>query len=217
MTTAVLMSRDTCRDGFLASLGARTWRPRAFVAAALADVDAVASRGAYAAWLGRTARAWSRLPVVPTDGDAAWPLLAVGPECLDGRDDLAADLSDLALTGGVVVGLAGRPRWRQLPAVAEGDEAFLVGAAYVAATAAGDVAVLADAALALAEREPWAPIGTRFLERCQDVVPAQRLLRHELARWGAVRGPRAAERAVLTAHTLMVELAQALQETRTAR
>jgi hypothetical protein len=216
MTTSVLTGRGTVRDGFFPSLGARTWRPRAFVAAALADLGAVESPAAYAAWLGRATRAWSHLPLAPIHGDCPWPLLAVGPECLDGRAALEADLSDLAFLGASAGRGARLPRQR-FHAVAEADEAFLVGAAYVATVIAADAAVLTDAALALAARERWAPIGTRFLERCRDSAPSQPLLRHELARWAGARGPEAAERAVLTAHTLLVELAQALQEARTVR
>jgi hypothetical protein len=209
-----LLTREIVhRDGFLATLGSRTWRPRAAAAAALADLAAVDSRGAYAAWLRRTSTAWSRLPVAPVAADGTplvrWPLRAVGPEILDGRAELAADLRDLAVAGGGVVGLPGR---RAVPADEQpADDAFLVGAAYVAMVATTDAAVLADAAVALAGATTWAPVGTRFLRRCRSLAPARHALQHELAAWAASAGQPASERAVLTARTLSLELAEALR------
>jgi hypothetical protein len=210
-----LLSRQSLhRDGFLATLGSRTWRPRAVAASALADIDAVASRADYATWLRRTSAAWSRLPLAPVGTDGAplvrWPLTSVGPEVLDGRAELAADLRDLALAGGGIVGLPAR---RQIPAGEQpADEAFLVGAAYVATVAAADAAVLADAAVALAEATDWAPVGTRFVRRCSELAPARRPLQRELASWAATAGPDAVDRAVLTARTLSLELADALRQ-----
>lgn len=198
-----LLVRDGVRrDGFLATLGSRTWRSRAYSAAALADVAAVGSAAAYAAWLRRTAAAWSRLPRPPAEG-AAWPLVAVGPRCLGGREDLAADLTDLADLAAAPSDLAAPP------AAAVGldvvDEAFLVGAAYVAVVAAGDAAVLASAA------HDAALPGTRFLRRCQDLTASRAAVRRELAAWAADREPETAERAVLAARTLSLELAEALR------
>jgi len=209
-----LLTRETVhRDGFLATLGSRTWRSRAVAAAALADLAAVDSRGAYAAWLRRTSTAWSRLPVAPVAADGTplvrWPLRAVGPEILDGRAELAADLRDLAVAGGGVVGLPSR---RTAPADEQpADDAFLVGAAYVAMVATTDAAVLADAAVALAGATTWAPVGTRFLRRCRNLAPARHALQRELAAWAASAGQAASERAVLTARTLSLELAEALR------
>jgi hypothetical protein len=209
-----LLTRETVhRDGFLATMGGRTWRSRAVAAAALADLAAVDSRGAYAAWLRRTSTAWSRLPLAPVAADGRplvrWPLRAVGPEILDGRAELAADLRDLAVAGGGVVGLPSR---RSVPADEQpADDAFLVGAVYVAMVATTDAAVLADAAVALAGATTWAPVGTRFLRRCRDLAPARHALQRELAAWAASAGPAAAERAVLTARTLSLELAEALR------
>jgi hypothetical protein len=209
-----LLTRETVhRDGFLATLGSRTWRSRAVAAAALADLAAVDSRGAYAAWLRRTSTAWSRLPVAPVAADGTplmrWPLLAVGPDILDGRAELAADLRDLAVAGGGVVGLPSR---RAVPADEQpADDAFLVGAAYVAMVATTDAAVLADAAVALADATAWAPVGTRFLWRCRTLAPARHVLQRELATWAANAGQAASERAVLTARTLSLELAEALR------
>src|SRR5207248_8980320 len=91
----VLVRDGVVRNDFLASLGTRTWRARAVGAAALADPAAVSSRGAYAAWLCRTTRAWSRLPMPWREGAPEWPLLSVGPECLDRHAALDADLADL--------------------------------------------------------------------------------------------------------------------------
>ncbi|HYY12530.1 MAG TPA: hypothetical protein VE781_16455 [Kineosporiaceae bacterium] len=212
----VLLRDGTTRHGFLATLGSRTWRPRAVAASALADLEAVASRGSYAAWLRRTSTAWSCLPLAPVDADGGplvtWPLRSVGAEVLDGRAELAADLRDLAVAGGGVVGLPGR---RPAPAQEQpADDAFLVGAAYVAMVAAADAAVLTGAALSLAEATTWAPVGTRFLQRCRRLAPARHALQAELAAWAASAGPEAADRAVLTARTLTLELAQALQHTR---
>ena len=211
-----LLTRETVhRDGFLATLGSRTWRPRAVAAAALADLAAVDSRGAYAAWLRRTSTAWSRLPLAPVAADGSplvrWPLRAVGPDILDGRAELAADLRDLAVAGGGVVGLPSR---RTAPADEQpADDAFLVGAAYVAMVATTDAAVLADAAVALADATTWAPVGTRFLGRCRSLAPARHALQRELAAWAASAGQAASERAVLTARTLSLELAEALRGT----
>jgi hypothetical protein len=209
----VLIRQNVRRNGFLATLGGRTWRPRAAAAAVLADVEATGSRGAYAAWLRRTSTAWSRLPLAPVAADGAplvrWPLLSVGPEVLDGRAELAADLRDLAVAGGGVVGLPSR---RAVPAAEQpADEGFLVGAAYVAMVTAADAAVLADAAVALAEATDWAPVGTRFLRRCRDLAPARHALQRELAAWAASAGPEAADHAVLTARTLSLEVAEALR------
>ena len=210
-----LLSRQSLhRDDFLTTLGSRTWRPRAVAASALADIDAVASRADYAAWLRRTSAAWSRLPLAPVGADGEplvrWPLTTVGPEVLDGRAELAADLRDLAIAGGGIVGLPSR---RQAPAGEQHvDEAFLVGAAYVATVAATDAAVLAGAAVALAEATDWAPVGTRFVRRCSELAPARRPLQGELASWAATAGPEAVDRAVLTARTLTLELADALRQ-----
>src|SRR5689334_11208705 len=129
----LLVREGVRRDGFLATLGSRTWRARAHAACVLADPRAVSGPAAYAAWLRRTAAAWARLPLPGTE-NRPWPLLSVGPECLGGHEELAADL------GGSFV-----PARRQ----AAVDEAFLVGAAHVAVVAAGDAAVLADGASAL--------------------------------------------------------------------
>lgn len=211
----VLIRQTVRRNGFLATLGSRTWRPRAAAAAVLADVEATSSRGAYAAWLRRTSTAWSRLPLAPVTADGIalvrWPLLAVGPEVLDGRAELAADLRDLAVAGGGVVGLPSR---RSVPADEQpADEAFLVGAAYVAMVVTADAAVLTDAAVALADATCWAPVGTRFLRRCRELAPARLAVQRELAAWAATAGPEAADRAVLTARTLSLELCHALRGT----
>ena len=209
-----LLTRESLhRDGFLATLESRTWRPRAVAASTLADVDAVASRADYAAWLRRTSAAWSRLPLAPVDTEGAplvrWPLTSVGPDVLDGRAELAADLRDLAIAGGGIVGLPGR---RQAPAGEQpADEAFLVGAAYVATVAAADAAVLADAAVALEAVTDWAPVGTRFVRRCKALAPSRRPLQRELAAWAAAAAPEAVDRAVLTARTLSLDLADALR------
>src|SRR3954453_1865437 len=93
----LLVREGVRRDGFLATLGSRTWRARAHAASALGDLEAVSGRAAYAAWLRRTATAWSRLPLPPPPGNGGqpWPLLSVGPECLAGQEELAVDLADL--------------------------------------------------------------------------------------------------------------------------
>lgn len=195
-----LLVRDGVRrDGFLATLGSRTWRSRAHSAAALADVAAVGSAAAYAGWLRRAAAAWSRLPRPPAEGDA-WPLVAVGPRCLAGREDLAADLADLGAPSDLDAPTA--PAAGRADVV---DEAFLVGAAYVAVVAAGDAAVLAGAA-----HDAVLP-GTRFLRGCQDLTASRAAVRRELAAWAADREPETAERAVLAARTLSLELAEALR------
>ncbi len=72
--------------------------------------------------------------------------------------------------------------------------------------------MLADAAVALAEATDWAPVGTRFVRRCKAFAPARRPLQRELASWAATAGPEAADRAVLTARTLSLELADALRQ-----
>jgi hypothetical protein len=203
----LLVHEGVRRDGFLATLGSRTWRARAHAACALGDLQAVSGRAAYAGWLSRTATAWSRLPLPPLplplteSGDQPWPLLSVGPECLGGQEELAADLVDLG-------GRAG-------PADAGGrhggvDEAFLVAAAHVAVVAAGDAAVLADAAVALAEG-PDGPVGTRFLVRCRELARSRPGLRRELAAWAADRDSETAERAVLAAQALTLDLAESLR------
>jgi hypothetical protein len=202
----VLVRDGVVRNGFLASLGTRTWRARAVGAAALADPAAVSSRGAYAAWLCRTARAWSRLPTPSPEGAPDWPLLSVGPECLDRQAALDADLADLCDLGRATGRSASDAAHTHLRV----DEAFLVGAAYVAVVAATDAAALLDAAAALAAREQ-APVGTRFLSGCRELARTRAPLRRELAAWAADRGPDVAERAVLTARALTGELAEALR------
>ncbi|HYJ75922.1 MAG TPA: hypothetical protein VEV65_10010 [Kineosporiaceae bacterium] len=193
----LLVREGVRRDGFLATLGSRTWRARAHAASVLADPQAVSGRAAYAAWLHRTAAAWARLPLAVGTGDQPWPLLSVGPECLGGHEELAADLADL---GGHPL-----PVRRQ----AAVDDAFLVGAAHVAVVAAGDAAVLADAASALGAG-PDGPVGTRFVVRCRELARSRTALRRELAAWAADRDPDTAERAVLAAQALTLELADAL-------
>ena len=91
------------------------------------------------------------------------------------------------------------------------DEAFLVGAAYVAVAAAADAALLAAAAAELAAGADEMPVGTTFLHRCREVGAAQGGLRRELAAWAADRDRGTAERAVLAARTLSLELAEALR------
>src|SRR3954463_11879173 len=97
----LLVDEGVRRDAFLATLGSRTWRARASAASVLADPDAVSGRAAYAAGLHRRAAPWARLPPPPRPrgpprpGDQPWPLLSVGPDCLGGHDQLAADLADL--------------------------------------------------------------------------------------------------------------------------
>src|SRR5919199_1376117 len=91
-----VLVRDDRRNGFLVTLETRTWRARAVAAAALADSSALSSRGAYAAWLCRAARAWFRFPVTPTGRTQVWPLLSVAPERLDLRAELETDLADLS-------------------------------------------------------------------------------------------------------------------------
>jgi hypothetical protein len=154
-----------------------------------------------------------RLSLAPGTEDLTplvrWPLRAVAAEILDGRAELAADLRDLAVAGGGVVGLPSR---RCVPADEQpADDAFLIGAAYVAMVATTDAAVLTDAAVALADATAWAPVGTRFLRRCRGLAPGRHALQLELAAWAANAGPVASERAVLTARTLSIELAEALQ------
>jgi hypothetical protein len=197
----LLVDESVRRDAFLATLGFRTWRARAYAASALGDPDAVSGRAAYAAWLRRSADAWSRLPLPlpPGLGDQPWPLVSVGPDCLAGHEELAADLADLGGNADPVRRHAGV------------DEAFLVGAAHVAVIAAGDAAVLADAAAALAA-EPDGPVGTRFLARCRELARSRAMLRRELAAWAADRDCETAERAVLAAQALTLDLAEALHQ-----
>ena len=76
--------------------------------------------------------------------------------------------------------------------------------------AAGDVAALADAATALAEG-PDGPVGTRFLARCRELARSRAMLRRELAAWAADRDSETAERAVLAAQALTLDLAEALR------
>ena len=198
----VLVRNGVRRDGFIATLDARTWRPRAHAAAALADPEAVSERGAYVAWLRRVAAAWSRLPQPPA---GPWPLAAVGPRCLALLPQVEADLRDLGVRGLTPVP---RPRSGTHP-----DRAVTAGAAYVAVVAAADAAVLAAAAETLLGR-PAHRGGTSFLRACREMAAAHRGLRRELADWAAVCEPEAADRAVLTARALSLELAQALQVTR---
>jgi hypothetical protein len=195
----LLVDEGLRRDAFLARLGFRTWRARAHAASVLGDPDAVSGCAAYAAWLRRSADAWSRLPLPPGLGDQPWPLVSVGPDCLGGNRELAADLADLGGTAAPV---------RRHGGV---DEAFLVAAAHVAVVAAGDAAVLADGAAALAEG-PDGPVGIRFLTRCHELARSRAMLRRELAAWAADRECETAERAVLAAQALTLDLAEALQQ-----
>jgi hypothetical protein len=195
------MVRDGVRrDGFLATLGSRTWRPRAFSAGVLADLDALSSSAGYTSWLSRIAPAWSCLPPAPAGTGQAWPLVCVGPDCLGGLPELDADLADQ----GAMRAAVDRPRGGGVA-----DEAFLVGAAYVAVVAACDAAVLIGAARMLARREP--AVGTRFLEHCERLTSARASFRRELSAWAADSDPATRERAVLTARTLSLELAEAVR------
>jgi len=229
LVPGVLVRDVVRRDGFLATLDARTWRPRAHAAAALAQVDAVGSRGAYLRWLRRASAAWSRLPrpVAGPDsgtdsgrtggiasgtvnrtasGTVAWPLASVDAVALDLWPALQADLHDL---GAPASPLATTPAdGHPMPV----DGAFLVGAAHVAVVTAADAAVLTDAVLALAALEPGR-LGTRFVLECRRLAAARWPLRRELAAWAALHGPDAADRAVLTARALSLDVAQALTGT----
>ena len=210
----VLVRDGVRRNGFLATIGSRTWRPRAVAACALADLEAVSSRSAYAAWLARVAPAWERLPVFG-GRRGNWPLVCVGPECLRGHALLLADLADVApgdladlapgdLTGADLTGAD------LTTSVAGTDEAFLVGAAYVAVDAACDAAVLTAAALSLAAEDPR-PVGTRFLRECRLIAGARTAIRRELTAWATDQDPPSVERAVLAARALSLELAEALR------
>jgi hypothetical protein len=201
---AVLV-RDDRRNGFLVTLGTRTWRARAVAAAALADSGALSSRGAYAAWLCRAARAWFRFPVTPPGGTEAWPLLSVAPERLDLRAELAADLADLSDLAHAAAGPTSAADVQLRT-----DEAYLVGAAYVAVVAATDAGALLRAAESFAARESG-PVGVRFLSSCAQLGRTRAALQRELGEWAADRGPDAAERAVLTARALTVDLAEFLR------
>ena len=210
----VLVRDGVRRNGFLATIGSRTWRPRAVAACALADLEAVSSRSAYAAWLARVAPAWERLPVFG-GRRGNWPLVCVGPECLRGHALLLADLADVApgdladlapgdLTGADLTGAD------LTTSVAGTDEAFLVGAAYVAVDAACDAAVLTAAALSLAAEDPRS-VGTRFLRECRLIAGARTAIRRELTAWATDQDPPSVERAVLAARALSLELAEALR------
>ena len=146
----------------------------------------------------------------PTGRIVRWPLRTVAPQILDGRAELAADLRDLAVAGGGVVGLPSRGA---VPADEQpADEAFLVGAAYVAMVATTDAAVLADAAVALAGTTASGRRSARAsCSRCRELAPARHALQRELATWAASAGQAASDRAVLTARTLSLELAEALR------
>ena len=122
-----------------------------------------------------------------------------------------ADAADLCGAGDLL-GAGDRLYAADLAAVesAPTDEAFLVGAAHVAVIAACDAAVLTPAALALAAADAL-PIGTRFLQDCRRLVAARAAIRRELAAWAADQHPETAERAVLTAQALSLELAEALR------
>jgi hypothetical protein len=226
LVPGVLVRDVVRRDGFLATLDARTWRPRAHAAAALAQVDAAGSRGAYLRWLRRACAAWSRLPrpvagtvtgygtAGGTDGSTAtgtvaWPLASVDAAALDLWPALQADLTDLAATSTAPVTPAVPSEVHARPV----DGAFLVGAAHVAVVTAADAAVLTDAVLALAALEPGG-LGTRFVLECRRLAAARWPLRRELAVWAAAHGPDAADRAVLTARALSLDVAQALTGTR---
>jgi hypothetical protein len=165
-------------------------------------LEAVSGRAAYAGWLRRSVDAWCRLPLPPAlpgvNGEQPWPLLSVGPDCLGGHEELAADLADLG----------GRADLTHRHAAV--DEAFLVGAAHVAVVAAGDAAALLDAASALAEG-PDGPVCIRFLVRCQELARSRMVLRTELGAWAADVDAETAERAVLAAQALTLELAEALR------
>jgi hypothetical protein len=87
-----------------------------------------------------------------------------------------------------------------------------VGAAYVAVATATDAAVLTTAAEALAVREPWAPVGTRFLRACRGLSQGRYALRRELSSWAAAQDGATVERAVLAARALTLEVAEALRE-----
>jgi len=218
----VLVRDGVRRNGFLATIGSRTWRPRAVAACALADLEAVSSRSAYAAWLARVAPAWERLPVFG-GRRGNWPLVCVGPECLRGHALLLADLADVApgdladLAPGDLADLApGDLTGADLTgadlttSVAGTDEAFLVGAAYVAVDAACDAAVLTAAALSLAAEDPRS-VGTRFLRECRLIAGARTAIRRELTAWATDQDPPSVERAVLAARALSLELAEALR------
>src|SRR5206468_12305124 len=184
----------------------------------------------YLRWLRAASAAWSRLPrpVAGPDsgtdsgrtggtasgtvsgtvngtasGTVAWPLASVDAVALDLWPALQADLHDL---GAPPAPLATAPADAHPMPV---DGAFLVGAAHVAVVTAADAAVLTDAVLALAALEPGR-LGTRFVLECRRLAAARWALRRELAAWAALQGPDAADRAVLTARALSLDVAQAL-------
>jgi hypothetical protein len=129
----------------------------------------------------------------------------VAPERLDLRAELEADLAGLSDLAHAAPGAASAASV-QLPT----DEAYLVGAAYVAVVAAADAGALLRAAESFATREPG-PVGVRFLSSCAQLGRIRAALQRELGEWAADRGPDAAERAVLTARALTVDLAELLR------
>jgi hypothetical protein len=203
------------RLAFLTEIDSQTWIARYTAAERLGEPVAVSSQTAYAAWLRRTATAWSSLSM-PTVAQAEmlWPFTSLAFTALDAAGQLDADLRELAVAGGGT-GKVATPRTTTLPlAQDELDSAYLAGATYVMLAAAQEVSVLTADVEHLSQGSGRMPVPQHFVRHCAMVSAQRGAMRRELADWAEQAGPRAADRVVLTARMLAEQLSMSLKAVR---
>ena len=203
------------RLAFLTEIDSQTWIARYTAAERLGEPVAVSSPSAYAAWLRRTATAWSALSM-PTVAQAEmlWPFRSLTSVALDAAGHLDADLRELAVAGGGT-GKVPMPR----PSVMhvgpdELDSAYLAGATYVMLAAAQEVSVLTADVEQLSLGTSRMPVPQHFVRHCAFVSSHRGAMRRELADWAEQTGPRTADRVVLTARMLAEQLSMSLKAVR---
>ncbi len=198
------------RMAFLTELDSHTWQARYSAADRLGDPDAVSSVAHYAAWLRRSAAAWSAVPMpTPEQAAAVWPFAALAPSALDATGQIELDLRELALaTGGPSRVAHPRPlAGATLPMHETVDAAYVAAAAYVAVAACQEVAVLVADVRHLSNSASRVTLPQHYVNHCLSVATLRNPLRRELADWADAAGAQAAERVVLAATMLIEHLA----------
>jgi len=203
------------RLAFLTEIDSQTWIARYTAAERLGEPVAVSSPAAYAAWLRRTAVAWSSLSMPsPAQAQMLWPFRSLGSVALDAGGQLDADLRELAVAGGGT-GKVPAPRTSVVQvAQDELDSAYLAGATYVMLAAAQEVSVLTADVEHLSQGTTRMPVPQHFVRHCASVSAQRGVMRRELADWAEQAGPRAADRVVLTARMLAEQLSMSLKAVR---
>ncbi len=202
------------RMAFLTELDSQTWLARYSAAERLGDPDAVTSVPNYAAWLRRTAAAWSAVPM-PTiaQATAVWPFTSLPASALNAAAQIELDLRETALATGGPRGRGPAPRpagFLTQAAREDIDSAYVAAAAYVAVAAGQEVAVLAADVEHLSATASRTALPQHYVRHSLQVATMRNPMRRELADWADTAGPDAAERVLLAARMLVEHLASAL-------